>query len=302
MDAVAGLWIVFTLAAAGAQTARNAMQRDLIATLGASGATTVRFLFGLPFAVIFLIVVLQATGAPFQMSSTAGCAWTAVGAVAQIGATALMLMAMQHRSFVVAIAYTKTEPVLVALFGLLVLGDRITPILAMAILLATGGVLLMSWPQRQTTAEQPSFSWRPAAWGVASAALFALSAVGYRAGILSMRPANFIVAASTTLLLALALQSALIVIVLFVGNRALLARILGAWRPSMLAGFMGALASQFWFLAFAIDTAARVRTLALVEIIFAQLVSRKLFGQGTSRRELTGIALMAGGVVLLIAS
>ena len=298
---MAGLWIVFTLAAAGAQTARNTMQRDLIATLGASGATTVRFLFGLPFALMFLVVALQATGEPFRMSGTAGFAWLAVGAVAQIGATALMLMAMQHRSFVVAIAYTKIEPVLVALFGLLVLGDRITPILAIAILLATGGVLLMSWPRRQTVvAEATAFSWRPAAWGVASAALFAVSAVGYRAGILSMKPANFIVAASTTLLLALALQSALIIAVLSVANRALLARILGAWRPSMFAGFMGALASQFWFLAFAIDTAARVRTLALVEIIFAQIVSRKLFGQGTSMREWAGISLMIIGVALLV--
>ncbi len=295
-----GLWIVFTLAAAGAQTARNAMQRDLIATLGAGGATTVRFLFGLPFAIVFLVVALQATGSPLRTHGATGFAWTAVGAVAQIGATALMLMAMQHRSFVVAIAYTKTEPVLVALFGLVMLGDHVTPMLATAIALATGGVLLMSWPRRAATNEDSAFTWRPAIWGVTSAALFALSAIGYRAGILSLAPANFIAAASTTLALALALQSALIVGVLLVTNRALLMKILSAWRPSMLAGFMGALASQFWFLAFAIDTAARVRTLALVEIIFAQIVSRKLFGQGTSAREWAGIGLMGLGVALLV--
>ena len=38
----------------------------------------------------------------------------------------------------------------------------------------------------------------------------------------------------------------------------------------MLAGFMGAFASQFWFLAFALTAAANVRTLALVEVLFAQ--------------------------------
>ena len=47
-----------------------------------------------------------------------------------------------------------------------------------------------------------------------------------------------------------------------------------AWRPSLFAGFMGAFASEFWFLAFAITTAANVRTLALVEVLFAQGVTR----------------------------
>ena len=58
------LWAVFTLIAAAAQTARNAMQRELTATLGTVGATHVRFLFGFPFALLFLAGVLIVTGAP----------------------------------------------------------------------------------------------------------------------------------------------------------------------------------------------------------------------------------------------
>jgi drug/metabolite transporter (DMT)-like permease len=80
----------------------------------------------------------------------------------------------------------------------------------------------------------------------------------------------------------------------------LLAEILRAWRPSLLAGFMGALASQFWFLAFAIDTAARVRTLALIEMIFAQIVTKRIFQQQTSAREIAGMAIMIAGVVILM--
>ena len=49
------LWAVFTLIAAAAQTARNAMQRELTATLGTVGATHVRFLFGFPFMTFGLI-------------------------------------------------------------------------------------------------------------------------------------------------------------------------------------------------------------------------------------------------------
>jgi uncharacterized membrane protein len=79
-----------------------------------------------------------------------------------------------------------------------------------------------------------------------------------------------------------------------------LAAISGMWRASLTAGFMGALASQFWYLAFAIDTAARVRTLALIEMIFAQIATRKLFRQTTSRREYAGMAMILAGVVLLL--
>ncbi|MDE2362754.1 MAG: DMT family transporter [Hyphomicrobiales bacterium] len=299
MSAVPGwLWIVFTIAAAGAQTARNAMQRDLIATLGTSGATFVRFLYGLPFALVFLALVSTASGLRPPMPGAAAFVWTLVGAICQIAATGLMLAAMKEKSFVVAIAYTKTEPVQVALFGLFFLGDRITSGLAAAIAIATIGVMVMSWPKR---ASEPANGpgWRPAIYGLVSAALFALSAIGYRAGILALGAPNFVIGASTILALALALQSLLIVVGMSLANRRGLAAILAAWRPSLLAGFMGALASQFWFLAFAIDTAARVRTLALIEMIFAQIVTKRIFQQTTSARELAGMAIMIAGVVLL---
>jgi drug/metabolite transporter (DMT)-like permease len=291
------LWAAFTITAAGAQTLRNAMQRDLIASLGTGGATYVRFLFGLPFAVLFLVLVAIATQEMPPLPGAGALAFTLIAAVSQIFATALMLAAMRERAFVVAIAYTKTEPVLVALFGLIVLGDRLSAASALAILVATSGVMLMSWPHSRA---DEAYSWRPAAYGLVSAAAFALSAVGYRAAILALNLKNFIVAASTILACGLAIQTALILVYLTLFDRALLGAILRLWRESMTAGFMGALASQFWYLAFAIDTAARVRTLALVEMIFAQIATRRLFRQETSRRELAGMAMIIAGVVLLL--
>ncbi len=56
------LWAVFTIIAAAAQTVRNATQRELTATLGTVGATHVRFLFGFPFALVFLAGVMLALG------------------------------------------------------------------------------------------------------------------------------------------------------------------------------------------------------------------------------------------------
>ena len=138
------LWAVFTVIAAAAQTARNAMQRELTATLGTVGATHVRFLFGFPFAILFLIGVCVVTDRAAASAGLVYWPWIVLGFMAQIAATAMMLAAMNDRSFVVTIAYIKTEPVQVALFGLILLGDKVTPLLALAIVIATAGVVVMS--------------------------------------------------------------------------------------------------------------------------------------------------------------
>jgi len=293
------LWAVFTVVASGAQVLRNAMQKELTATLGTVGATHVRFLFGLPFALVFLALVLGATQLPLPPLNTGMIAWTTAAALAQIAATALLLAAMQARSFVVTTAYAKTEPVQVAVFGLAFLGDKVTPGQSAAILIATAGVLIMSWPK---TGAAEAFSWKPAALGIGSGALFAIAAIGYRGGILALAAPNFVLGATTTLVLGLLIQTVVLTGYLALADRPVLAAIFRAWRPSLFAGFMGAFASQMWYLAFALETAAKVRTLALIEILFAQVLSRNLFKQSLASRDALGIGLIIVGVVLLLNS
>ena len=289
------LWAVFTLIAAAAQTARNAMQRELTATLGTVGATHVRFLFGAPFSILFLTAVVIATGDALPRPATIYWPWIVGGALAQFLATATMLVAMQERSFVVAYAYIKTEPVQVALFGLVFLGDTLTLPMAAAILIATAGVIVMSVkPEGFTGGIKPTLI------GLASGGLFAMSAVLYRGALLTLTGTDFVMAATFTLVVGLMIQAVLLSLYLVVRDRAVMVAIMKAWRPSLFAGFMGALASQFWFLAFAIATAASVRTLALVEVLFAQAISRFVFKQPVTPREMTGIVLVVAGVAALV--
>jgi drug/metabolite transporter (DMT)-like permease len=290
------LWIVFTLVAAAGQTVRNLLQRELTASLGALGATHVRFLYGLPFGVLFLAVVLAVTGEPLAWPDAPALGWTLVGAITQIAATALLLLAMEGTGFVVVTAYIKTEPVLVALFGLVLLGDPLTLGLTAAILLATVGVVMMSWPK----AGRELFAARPALLGLAAAGLFGLSAVGFRGAIGALPGDNLVVNASTILVLGLLLQTITLSAWLLLRAPKTLRALLAAWRASLPAGFAGALASQAWFLAFALESAARVRTLALVEIFFAQLLAGQLLKQATGPREWLGIGLVAIGVILLL--
>ena len=291
------LWAVFTLIAAAAQTARNAMQRELTATLGTVGATHVRFLFGFPFALfLFLPGVMLFTGYSLPNPPAAFWPWVIAGAVTQIAATATMLSVMGERSFVVAYAYIKTEPVQVALFGLIFLHEAVTPMTAAAIVIATAGVIVISL---KPGASQVSTT-RSTVIGIASGALFALSAIGFRGAILSLNLPHFVMAATFTLAVGLVMQAAMLTLYLALREPKVLRDIARAWKPSVFAGFMGAFASEFWFLAFAIATAASVRTLALVEVLFAQAVTRFIFKQPTTYRELGGVVLVVLGVLLLV--
>jgi drug/metabolite transporter (DMT)-like permease len=290
------LWVIFTIVAAAGQTARNAMQRELTASLGSVGATHVRFLFGFPFALLFLAAVSLGTHTALPKPGPAFWLWVVAGALTQIGGTALMLLTMTERSFVVTVAYLKTEPLFVAVLGLVFLHDPLTPGMAAAIVIATSGVVLISL--RSGVAAGGGV--RPALFGLASGALFAVSAIGYRGAILALHLPGYVMPATFTLAVGLVVQAAVLTAYLAATDRKVLRAIFRLWRPSLFAGLMGSAASEFWFLAFALATAASVRTLGLIDVLFAQMVSHILFKQKTTWREAAGIALLVAGAVLLV--
>ncbi|AMJ61290.1 DMT family transporter [Bosea sp. PAMC 26642] len=291
------LWIPATIAASLLQTARNLTQRSLTEVIGVVGATQVRFLFGLPFALLFLVLVCLASNrAPPQIGQGA-LAFTLWGALTQIAATALMLAAMRERSFSVTTAYTKTEPVQVAIFGALLLGDALSLPKFAAIAVATAGVVVVSWkPGEKLTAA----GLRPALLGIGAGAFFAFSAIGFRGAIQALPEGGFFIRATTILALGLTLQTVVLTLYMLVANRPALILSLRNWRRSLSAGFLGAAASQCWFIGFSLTSAANVRTLALIEVPLAQIASRRIFAEGTSRREILGMAMIVGGVGALL--
>jgi drug/metabolite transporter (DMT)-like permease len=291
------IWIPATLLAAAGQTARNAMQRQLTEKIGTVGATQVRFLYGFPFALIFLAGILAATGEALPRPGSGFVGFFVMGALSQIAATALMLAAMRERSFSVVTALLKTEAVQIALFGALVLGDHLPGGSVVAIVVATLGVILMTFHPRGDDLSHPGL--RPLVLGLAAAGIFALAAIGYRGAILALDGGGFLVRASTALCWGLGLQTAILCGWMLLLDRGALLGSLREWRSSLFAGFLGAAASQFWFIGFALTAAANVRTLALVEILMAQFVSRKL-AQATSPREIAGMALVLVGVSWLL--
>jgi drug/metabolite transporter (DMT)-like permease len=297
MTHVAWLWIPFTITAALGQVARNAMQRQLTGPLGTWGATNIRFLFGFPFSLVFFAIVIAATGDRVAWPDAGFWPWLLLGALSQIVATGLMLAAMNDRSFVVTTAYLKTEAIQTAIFGFVFLGDRLTVVKVIAILVATVGVVITALRPGGT---KGFGSLKPTVLGLVAAAFFALSAVGFRGAILVVPGVSFVTAASYTLAFGLFVQTFILSVYLLVRAPDVLKAIFDLWKPSMFAGFIGSFASLFWFLAFALTAAANVRTLALVEVLFAQAVSYYAMKQPLSMREIGGIVLILIGVGMLV--
>jgi len=300
MDAPGGLWIALTVWAAFAQTLRNTAQRSLTASLGTLGATLVRFLYGLPFALAWLAIVHAWRAEAIPSPSWAFLAWVSLGAVAQIAATAFLLAAMQARSFTLGVAYSKTELLQIAVFGLAFLGDPLSAPVLVAVACGTLGVLLLSPadPHRPFAALLAGLATRPALLGLASGAGFAFAAVGYRGAALALE-ASFLMSAATALAAAQVIQTLLLGGWLLWRSPGVVGATLHLWRPSLFAGFMGAAASAGWFSAFALQSAAHVRTLGLIELLFSYAVSRKLFRERMTRLELAGMAFLAAGIAVI---
>lgn len=301
MSAPDWLWIPITLWAAFAQTLRNAAQRHLTAELGTLGATLVRFLYGLPFAALWLWGVARFGGYTLPAASGSFAFWVTLGAVSQIVATAFLLATMQQRNFSLGVAYSKSEIIQVAIFGLVFLGDPVNLATGLAVLLGTFGVLLLAPADKTRPLVSLAAGWtsRAALFGLASGTGFALSAIGYRGAALALGEAPFMMAAASTLLVAQAIQTLLLGGWLLWRSRDVVLRVFRAWRASLFAGFMGAAASAGWFTAFTLETAAHVRTLGLIELVFSMAVARRLFRERLTPLELGGVALLAGGIVLV---
>jgi drug/metabolite transporter (DMT)-like permease len=295
------LWIPVTIWAAFAQTLRNAAQRHLTKDLGTLGATLVRFLYGLPFALGWLWIVQKWTGAAIPAPNVAFSLWVTLGAVSQLVATALLLRTMAERNFALGVAYAKSELLQIAVFGFLFLGDPLGVATMAAVAFGVAGVLLLSPadPARPFRALLTGWTTRAALFGLGSGTCFALSTVGFRGAALALPETSFLMAAAFALVIAQILQTLLLNGWLAVRDAPVIMRVVRAWRASIFAGFMGAAASAGWFTAMAIEPIAHVRTLGLIELVFSYAVSRRFFRERLSRLETAGMALIAVALVIV---
>jgi len=295
-------WVLITIAAAFLQNIRSVLQKHLKGVMGTTGATFVRFGFGVPFALLFVALLAFGLDYPVPRLRLDFAGWVTLAALAQIAAQALLIQIFSHRNFTVGTAYSRTEPAQAALFGLIFLGDRVSTGTLLAIAISLVGVVLISVARSAAGASallRSVFS-RTAALGLASGTMFGIAAVAYRAASLSLEGPNFMMQAAVTLLAAILLQT--IVMLVWMGLKAPeeLGRIRAAWKISALVGLVGATASFGWFMAMTLQTAAAVKALAQVEMIFTFASSVLVFREHVNRLEISGCILIVAGILVLL--
>lgn len=295
-------WILITLAAAFLQNIRSVLQKHLRGVMGTTGATFVRFGFGLPFAAFFVAVLALGVGYSLPPLSVTFFGWVVVGGLAQIIAQALLIQMFGHRNFAVGTAYSRTEPAQAALFGLLFLSDRLGLGTLVAIAISLIGVMLISVarsPISPKTLVTGIFS-RTAGLGIASGTFFGIAAVAYRAASLSLGQPNFMMQAAVTLLAGILFQTIIMLVWMWLREPAEIGRIRSAWKVSALVGLVGATTSFGWFMAMTLETAAVVKALAQVEMIFSFASSALIFREHINRVEILGCILIVAGILVLL--
>ena len=295
-------WIPLTLAAAFLQNLRSALQKSLKDHLSDGGATYVRFAFGVPVAFVYLAAVLYWEDAVPPDASLVFALWAGLGGIAQILGTLLLLQAFSSRSFAVSTAYSKTEPLQVAIFGALLLGEFVSIEAALAIAISLSGVVLLGAARARSAggAIRELVRGRGAMRGLLSGSAFAVAAVCYRAAALELPSGGVALRAATTLVWVISFQSLLMTAVLYWKQPGELRRVAGQWRAASWVGISGALASVGWFTAMTLTNAAYVRAVGQLELVFALFSSAWFFREPILRLEWLGIVAILVGVLMLV--
>jgi len=296
------LWIPATIFAAFMQNLRFLLQRHLkVTTLSTMGATWARFAFAMPFVVAALAIWIGLTGQALPGTTPAFWIYVVIGAMAQMLATSCVVALFGRRNFAVGITLKKTEVILTAIIGLIVLGEAVSgPVLA-AIAVGFVGVIFLSDPPKGLVALSWSARLFNAAsgYGLLSGLLFGISAVCYRGATLSLAGGDEILRAAVALLVATCVQTATLGLWLAWREAGQIGRVLASWRVSGLMGLTSMLGSLAWFTAFALQTAAYVKALGQIELVFTFLVSVFWLRERSSGKEIAGIALIVASLLLI---
>ncbi|UAK26655.1 DMT family transporter [Sphingomonas nostoxanthinifaciens] len=289
------LWIPATVAASIFQVGRNALQRGVMGTAGPWGATLVRFLFGLPFSVLFTVLAFLAVpmahpsfGEPFWLSAVAG-------AVSQVLATAALLAAMQRAGFAVGTALQQSSLPLAALIGAVVYDDRLSGIAWIGVAVTTVGLALLTWPSKLASTRHAVSG---ALFGLLSGLFFGFSLNAFRHAALAMEPDHPVFAAIMSVSIVQAMQAVVLTLVLLLVSPAAVKAVLRNWRNSLGAGACGACASTGWFVALALSPAAPVRALGVIEAPIAAIAGHRLFRETLHIKQIVaGLAVIIGIVM-----
>lgn len=296
------LWVWITIFAVVMQVIRHSMQKHLTATMKPMGVVWTRFLFGLPFGILYFALLLWILDV--GLPSTTGLFWfyCLMGGLTQILGTFCLVLLFSQRNFAVGITYTKTEIIQATVLGLVLVGDHVSAAGGVAIVLSMVGVMVLSAPGGKLDLKSlvMGIATRAALLGIVSGLGFASASVFIRAAALELPGDGFLLRAGYVLVVVLSMEALLMAGYFLWRDRDEIANVMRQWKPSLLVGFTSALGSVGWFSAMTLERVAYVKTVSQLEVILSILVSYVVFKERSQLHEFIGMALVLSAVVVLL--
>ncbi len=293
------LWVPITILAAFSQNQRSIFQKKLQDKMSSISSTYTRFLFGLPFVIIYFLFLNYFSNTTFQISNIniTFFIYCLFGGLSQIIATFLLLKIFKTSNFSVATSYSKTEPIQAALFGFILLNDSISLMGFIGILIGLVGIVITSIKKLNFKNIVFNIS---VLYGLLSGALFGLSAVMFRGASHSLFSLDYVLTSSFTLLIAISIQTFILTLYIVFKDIKQFNLLYTNLQDGLTVGFFGALASICWFYAMSIQNVAYVRALGQIELIFTILASIFYFKEKITLRQLIGIFVIFLGLLLIL--
>lgn len=297
------IWIIASIFAACFQTIRTAIQKHLKADLSTNAINWVRYSFGLPFVILYMLFLTIVGKSHITEISIVFLLFSLGAAISQIIATGLLLSLFGKRNFAVGTTYAKTESLQTAFLGLLLFSETITLWGWIAIIIGMVGIMLISLVEGRVTFRSliKALFGKTARIGFMSGAAFSFSGLFIRQATLTLN-GSFMINAGFTLLVVMIMQFVLLGGWILYTNKQCFSDIIKKWKACLAVGLTSALGSIGWFTAFALTNAAYVKTIGQVELLFSILVTHKIFKEHISKTEILGMLLVVGSIILLVFS
>lgn len=296
------IWIPITFLAAFMQAARTAGQKHLTKDFSAVGASYVRFLWGLPFALGYLYFLKRMGGHELPDADWAFFVFSALAGLSQIIATILLVFLFSLRNFAIGSTYARTEALFTAIVGAIAFHEALAGAGWLAVGMGAMGVVVINLARTGIAGETfVRRLFQPAAGvGLLSGLGFAGASLFLRQASLSLGLDDWLYAAALTLAMVLVIQTAVMSAYIAFRARDQLAAMAPNWRGCLFVGVTSVIGSAGWFTAMTIERAAYVKALGQVEFLFTLALSVLFFKERSTPKELLGMALVAGSIIVLL--
>jgi len=279
-------WIVFSVFAAFMQSVRTAGQKQLTSSLTPMSVTLVRYLFGLPFVIAYLLILFgnqSAHEVMVAMHNPRFVIYAVLAGVAQIVATVLLVKVFSFRNFAVGTSFAKTEALQTALFGLVLFGTALSGWGWLAVLIGFIGILIVSVPKSR----EP--------WELKNVVLGTLSGTAFTFTALWLREASLSLQLDT-------LRSAAMTLFFMVSVQTLMCLSYSATREAGQLLLIRARAKLALFvgLTMTLQNPALVKSVGQVEFIFTLVITTLFFKEKISIREYIGMTFIVVSVIILL--